>query len=81
MIKVGTWVEVERVVLNPEERSISIPEDTKETPLKMWIKGFTLRECNIGEYVQIETIIGRKEEGILVKVEPNFNHGFGTFAG
>ena len=35
MIKKGTWVEVEEIVLLPEDRSTAIPEETKKTPLKM----------------------------------------------
>ena len=34
MIKKGTWVEIEEIVLIPEERSQSIPDETKQTPLK-----------------------------------------------
>ncbi len=79
MIPKGTWVEVERVVLKVEERSNSIPEDTKGTTLKMWLKGYCLKDCNIGDEVEIETIIGRKEKGIVTDVEPSFNHDFGRY--
>lgn len=81
MIKKGTWVEVERVVLSPEERSSSIPEDTKKTPLRMWIKGFCIEDCEIGQEVEVETIIGRKERGVVTQVEPSFDHNFGKYVG
>ncbi len=81
MIKKGTWVEVERTVLEPEERSPHIPEETKKTPLIMWIKGFCLEDCELGEWVKVETMIGRIEEGKVVKVEPNYTHSFGNYIG
>lgn len=79
MIKKGTWVEIESVVLEPEERSSNLPEDTKKVPMKMWVKGFCTEDCEIGEEVEIETIVGRKETGIVVEVKPSFNHDFGKY--
>lgn len=79
MIQKGTWVEVERLVLTPEDRSNAIPKDTKKTPLRMWVKGFCLNDCEIGEEVEVETIIGRKEKGKVTQVEPAFDHNFGKY--
>jgi hypothetical protein len=79
MIKKGTWVEVEKTVLTPEDRSNAIPEDTKKTPLIMWVKGYCLDECEIGEEVEVETIIGRKEKGKVTQIEPSFDHDFGKY--
>ncbi|WP_102400554.1 2-amino-4-oxopentanoate thiolase subunit OrtA [Haloimpatiens massiliensis] len=79
MIEKGTWVEITRVVLEPEERADNIPEDTKKTPLKMWVKGFCKRECDIGEEVEIETLTGRCEKGIVTDVEPRYVHDFGEY--
>ncbi|HEY8363243.1 MAG TPA: 2-amino-4-oxopentanoate thiolase subunit OrtA, partial [Tissierellaceae bacterium] len=46
------WVEVENVVLKPEERAAHLPEDTKATPLMMWTKGFLIDdEAEIGDEV------------------------------
>ncbi|SHH54311.1 hypothetical protein SAMN02745196_00719 [Clostridium collagenovorans DSM 3089] len=79
MIKAGTWVEIESLVLKCEDRASNIPEDTKNTPLKMWVKGFTLENCELGDIVEIETIIGRKEKGKVVKEKPNYTHSFGDY--
>lgn len=79
MISKGTWVEIERIVLSSEERTNNLPEDTKKTPLVMWVKGFCLDNCKIGEEVEVETITGRIEKGIVTRVEPNYTHSFGKY--
>lgn len=79
MVLKGTWVEIESIVLDIEERAENIPEDTKKTPLKMWLKGYLLEDCDIFEEATIETVIGRIEKGKLVTVEPSFNHDFGRY--
>ncbi|GAA0114455.1 2-amino-4-oxopentanoate thiolase subunit OrtA [Clostridium senegalense] len=77
MIKKGSYVEISKIVLTSEDRAKNIPEDTKSTPLKMWVRGHVLMDCNIGDEVEIETIIGRKIRGVLVEENPNYNHSFG----
>jgi hypothetical protein len=39
-IQKGTWVEIEQVVLQPAERSASLPEDTKKVPYILRVSGF-----------------------------------------
>lgn len=76
--KKGTWVRIHNIVLKPEERSPHLPEDTRKVPLEMWVKGFLLNdEANIGDMVEVETYIGRKEKGKLVEVNPYYTHSFG----
>lgn len=79
MIKKGTWVEIMQIVLTPEERSNAIPEDTKNTPLKLWAKGFCLSDCEIGGEVEIETITKRVLKGVATEEKPGFSHDFGEF--
>ncbi|MFD3156437.1 2-amino-4-oxopentanoate thiolase subunit OrtA [Haloimpatiens sp. FM7330] len=79
MIKKGTWVEVTKIVLTPEERSCNIPKDTKVTPLKMWVKGNCKSDCDIGDEVEVETLVGRCEKGIVTAVEPAYTHNFGKY--
>ena len=81
MIEKGTWVEIEKIILLPQERSNNLPEDTKETPLMMWVKGFCLANCEIGQEIEVETITGRVEKGIVTRVEPNYTHSFGKYIG
>ncbi|NYB75393.1 2-amino-4-ketopentanoate thiolase, partial [Sedimentibacter hydroxybenzoicus DSM 7310] len=40
MIKKGEWVLIHRNVLEPSERAPQVPDDTKQVPLEMWIKGY-----------------------------------------
>ena len=79
MIKKGTLVEVEKIVLECEDRSPAIPDDTKKTPLRMWVKGFAEEDCEIGDEVLIDTIIGRKIKGKVTCSEPSYDHGFGKY--
>lgn len=79
MIKKGTWVEVEEIVLIPEERAKNIPEETKKTPLKCWIRGNCLNDCRLGDEVDVETNVGRIARGKVVDVEPGYYHSFGRY--
>ena len=36
MAKKNDWVRVHRSVLEPEQRTGKLPEDTKQVPLEMW---------------------------------------------
>lgn len=81
MIKKGTWVEIEEIVLMPEDRAKNIPEETKKTPLKCWIRGNCLSDCEMGDEVQVETNVGRIAKGKVVDVEPGYYHSFGKYVG
>lgn len=75
--KKGDWVQIHSIVLKPEERASHLPEDTKRVPLEMWQKGFILHDADMGEEAEIETVIGRRVKGTLVKVNPVYEHNFG----
>lgn len=77
--KIGEWVQISSVVLTTEERAPQVPEDTGQTPLVMWVKGYLLEEAEIGEEVTIETVTGRQTKGTLVKINPVFSHSFGNY--
>jgi hypothetical protein len=68
----GDWVEVERTLLDPADRSRNLPPETAEKPLRMWVKGFALRETALGEEVTIETMTGRHVTGTLSTVNPGY---------
>lgn len=77
--KIKDWVEIEQILLNPGERAPQVPEDTQKVPLKLWIKGYMLsEEATIGDEIEIQTIIGRKEKGILSTINPRHEHDFGN---
>jgi hypothetical protein len=76
-IQKGTWVEIEQVILTPEQRAPSVPEDTRQTPLKMFVAGFLTADAELGQTVAIRTLIGRELSGTLKTVNPSYNHSFG----
>lgn len=53
-----------------------MPPDTASVPLEMRVKGFAAHDARVGEEVAIITPIGRKIQGTLVAVSPEFTHGF-----
>ena len=79
MIRKGTWIEVEEIILSPLERAANIPEDTKKTPLKCWTRGFSLEDCEIGQESEIVTSTGRRVRGIVVGEEPGYYHTYGGY--
>ena len=73
----GSWVEVGAVVLRAGERAPNLPEDTKQVPLEMRVKGFLLHDAEVGREAEIVTASGRTVNGKLVDVNPVYAHGFG----
>lgn len=76
-IEPGTWIEIEQIVLEPEQRSPALPEDTRRTPYVMRVSGFLLAPAQMGGEAHIRTIIGRRLSGTLSAVNPAYRHGFG----
>lgn len=79
MVKKGSWVMVHDIVLEANERSTNLPEDTKKVPLEMWTKGFLLEDGQMGDIVEIKTITDRLVKGTLLEVNPSYDHNFGKF--
>ncbi|MFP4177136.1 MAG: 2-amino-4-oxopentanoate thiolase subunit OrtA [Acholeplasmataceae bacterium] len=77
MVGKNRYVEIKRTLLEAGERSKSVPAETQSVPLELRMRGTLLAEANIGDRVTIETETGRIEEGILVSVDPFYDHGFG----
>ncbi|MTI67162.1 MAG: 2-amino-4-ketopentanoate thiolase [Firmicutes bacterium] len=77
-VKRGEWVEIEEILLEPEKRAKHLPLDTKKVPLVQWFKGYMItEEANIGDEVEIKTLIGRKVKGKLSDINPKHVHNFG----
>ncbi|MFT9495320.1 2-amino-4-oxopentanoate thiolase subunit OrtA [Anaerosolibacter sp.] len=73
------WVEIENQVLSVGERAPQVPEDTKQTPLMMWTKGFLIEaSAVVGDEVSVRTLSGRVAKGKLVAMNPRFEHDFGN---
>lgn len=73
----GTWVEIESVVLKPEERAPGLPEDTAATPYVLRLSGFLTEEAEVGHEVAVRSLIGRTHRGVLRQVNPSYGHSFG----
>ena len=74
----GDWVEIERVLLEPDERAAGLPPETAGKPLMMWVKGFAQGAAAEGEALTVETMSGRLESGRLSAVNPGYFHTFGA---
>ena len=77
--KKGQWAQIRRVVLEPSERAPLVPEDTKQTPLVMWVKGYLSHDADVGQECEVTTITGRAVKGLLDEVEPCYTHDFGKY--
>lgn len=77
-IEKNTWVEVEECILKSEERSSNLPEDTRNTDLMMWLRGFLIDDlAEIGDDVTIKTLSGRKVSGKLCDAKPRHQYDYG----
>jgi hypothetical protein len=74
----GEWVEVERVLLDPADRSKALPPETAELPMLVWVSGFATTEAALGEDLTVETMTGRLVAGRLSAINPGYFHTFGN---
>ncbi|MDF9867234.1 hypothetical protein OKW22_000803 [Bacilli bacterium PM5-3] len=79
MIKKGTFVRIEKTILEASERTAKIPDDTKAVPFKMWTKGILQNDCEIGEEATIISMAKRQDTGKLVEVDPMYELNYGDF--
>ena len=79
MIEKNAWVRIHKIILEPKDRAPQVPEDTKKVPLELWTKGFLKEDAELGNEVTVTTVTGREETGILIEVNPAYNHAFGNF--
>jgi len=74
----GEWVEVERVLLEPADRSAALPPETASQPMLVWVTGFATGEAELGDEVTVETMTGRSVTGSLSAINPGYFHTFGN---
>jgi hypothetical protein len=55
-----------------------VPDDTKQVPLEMKVKGFLVADAVVGEEATITTTTGRTLTGRLTEVNPAYTHQFGS---
>ena len=77
-VRRGDWVEVERTILDPSQRSRNLPPETAEKPLLMWVKGFAEADGALGDEMAVETMTGRHVSGRLSAINPGYFHTFGN---
>ncbi len=74
----GDLVQIHLVILEPKNRAANLTEATRAVPYEGWIKGFLLDEqAELGQHVRIESFIGRKLTGVLVEINPTYDHNYG----
>ena len=79
VIRKNTFVRIRKTILKPDERSTSLPIDTRGVPFKMWIKGYLQEDSELFDIVTIKTETGRYEKGRLKESEPYYKHNYGEF--
>jgi hypothetical protein len=79
MIPKGTWVQIHKILLCPEERAESLPAETRKVPFEMWDKGFLVGDAELGTEAQVITATGRQIEGTVIAVHPSYRHDYGDF--
>lgn len=78
IIPKGTWVEIERVLLQPEDRAPNLPEETRSCPYVLRISGFLQEDAGLGAQVTVHSLIGHPHQGVLKVVNPSYSHSFGA---
>lgn len=76
-IPAGTWVEVERVLLQPEQRSTALPEETRTKPFVVKVSGFLVADAELGDEAVVRSLIGHEHHGVITAVNPSYAHTFG----
>jgi hypothetical protein len=71
-------VEIHKIVLEKGERAPQVPDDTRQVPLEMKVKGFLTEDAVVSEEATITTTTGRTLTGRLTEVNPAYTHQFGS---
>lgn len=73
----GEWVQIESVVLPPDQRADNLPVETRACPYIMRLNGYLLDDAAEGQACAIRTLAGRKVAGRLLSEEPAYEHSYG----
>ena len=65
------------MLLEPGARAPSLPDDTARVPLEARVHGFLDRDASVGEAAAVTTLLGRRVEGTLLRLQPAPGHSFG----
>ena len=75
--RAGDWAEVHVVLLGPGERAPSLSDDTARLPLEARVRGFLEGDASLGGPAAVTTLLGRRVEGTLLRLQPAPGHSFG----
>ena len=75
----NTWVEIGGIVLQKDERAPNLPDDTKQVPLEMRVKGFLLHDAEKVREADIVTLSGRTVRGTRLFVKDEAANPSGSF--
>ena len=73
----GDWVQIEAVMLTPEQRPGSLPASTRACSYIMRCNGYLMADAAEGQDCQIRTLAGRHVKGRLLAAEPAYGHSYG----
>jgi hypothetical protein len=76
-VAAGEWVEIEQVVLTPEQRAPNLPADTAQLPYVVRVSGFLVAAAELGGPARVRTRSGRELAGTLRVRNPGYTHSFG----
>ena len=77
IIRKGSWVQIEWILLEPGERPEHLPPETRRVPLRVKAKGILQEDAPVGEPAPVVSTCGRVLKGTLVAENPPFTHSFG----
>ena len=78
LVAQGSWVEIQNIILEVGERAAQVPQDTRQVPLELRVKGFLVAAAALGDEAEIETPTGRRLCGRLTTANPAYTHTFGS---
>src|SRR5690554_6196437 len=77
MIKKNTYVLIKKIILDHEDRTAHLPDDTKRVDYVMKIKGLLTHDANLNDEVTILSDTHRLIKGKLIEVNPSYTHSYG----
>lgn len=77
-VLVGSWVEIQQIVLRAGERAPNVPADTGAVDFVARIRGFLVADASMGTQATVRTLAGRQLSGRLTAVNPRNPADFGN---
>ena len=78
LVRAGSWVEVQQVVLTAGNRAPNVPDDTAGVDFVARIRGFLVADAALGAEATVRTLTGRTIAGRMTAVNPRNPADFGN---